>query len=1233
MREKWKNNLIKLLKRAITYIEKDQDDDPDIEILAPIDNLSNNDIYLKSLDEAIRHSRVYNICLSGEYGAGKSSIIESFKKKYSKYKCMNISLANFIEKEQGDSDSESVIEEMLEKGILKQLFYKVNHKSIPSSRFSKINDITWCKAVKYILCLVLVPLPIIVLYLNNIMSFINDQINKIIEPGIGNKVGGYIVLSITVLISLGTLAYLYLKIFNRFNLTSIKKDDFEINIAAKEQESNTFDKYLDEIIYFFKKNDYAVIFFEDLDRFNNIEIFTRLRDLNRLINESEEVFSQGRKNKIKFVYAVKDSIFYNKIHTSIENNTEDNKEYSTVFGENRTKFFDYIIPVIPTMDSNNSYSELKNLFKKQSSNSISDDLINDISFFIDDKRILINTFNEYVLYHKIIGADIPENQEFYDKLFAIILYKNVYPIDFSELKYKKGFLYKAISKKEEYMEEKVGELQEKIQRKQQLLLNIDNELLGSEDELFGAMCEELKQLNIKYIQDRTYNNRYYASDWSKEYFKKFKDYNKIIYTSKGDVNSNDLFKFRSNNMNYFKRLDIIKFKDEEKRQDLENDLKVLKQQKDNLYEKTLADLLSDDNIDLDDEFKDKALLKVLLRNGYIDEKYNDYISRFKPGEITLEEQEFIKAVKVGQGLDVRYELNNVDKIINKINLKDFKKQYILNLYLVKYFIENIDKFKSDDKFIKLIDQFKEINNYTFDFLNNFKEFSLENYKILIREISEVNYNLFYKLCLNNNLGNELKEENFNIFIQQLSIDEILKQNGENVINNYIKSRKDFLSMEIIDLEREKIIKLLNSINIKFEDLDINYSESAKDVVQAIYDNDLYMINNKMLELIYKMINNLDDTIPECLTYTIIFDSKLERLKKYILDNIDSYIESVFLSDEYNGEDEEKYIIELLNSEDISERNKQKIISSKKFILNNIEDIKYKEFYMDLLKYRHIKISWDNVNAYFEKKSKVIDEILIDYLSDKDIIKILRLEKMSDEDNGKHLELQEAIILDENISNAVIKELRNSFGSPHNSLQLSNISEERLKLLIDINIIELSSQIYNDIYEKNNSVYLIIKCISTYIEDINDYELKKGDIRIILESDKVTNDEKIKIIKLLDEEEMDINSNYDIIKNIICDEDDDELNEIKEAIKQKMITNIKNDIENMTVDEVKEKLSEADPKYTEFLTLGGSFTLSIYDISSDFLELLKDKEVISSYDRKENYFKINRKKKQKVLQPS
>ena len=113
--------------------------------LTPTDSVDNGDEYIEALNWAFQNKKVRNIALTGPYGAGKSSIIETFLRKNDEDKsalnkirssALKISMATFL-KGNAATDDHVKIEvdaDEVEKGILKQLFYKVEPSRIPQSR-------------------------------------------------------------------------------------------------------------------------------------------------------------------------------------------------------------------------------------------------------------------------------------------------------------------------------------------------------------------------------------------------------------------------------------------------------------------------------------------------------------------------------------------------------------------------------------------------------------------------------------------------------------------------------------------------------------------------------------------------------------------------------------------------------------------------------------------------------------------------------------------------------------------------------------------------------------------------------------------------------------------------------------------------------------------------------------------------------------------------------------------
>ena len=90
--------------------------------LAPVNDVPECKEHIKAMEWAFSNSdRIKNIALAGPYGSGKSSIINAFLQRNPSIKDMSvrISLATFTG---GQEDGDAI-----EKGILKQLFYKVNY--------------------------------------------------------------------------------------------------------------------------------------------------------------------------------------------------------------------------------------------------------------------------------------------------------------------------------------------------------------------------------------------------------------------------------------------------------------------------------------------------------------------------------------------------------------------------------------------------------------------------------------------------------------------------------------------------------------------------------------------------------------------------------------------------------------------------------------------------------------------------------------------------------------------------------------------------------------------------------------------------------------------------------------------------------------------------------------------------------------------------------------------------
>lgn len=130
--------------------------------------------------------------------------------------------------------------------------------------------------------------------------------------------------------------------------------------------------------------------------------------------------------------------------------------------KDRTKFFDYIIPVVPVIDGSNSYDQFVSHFKKSGLfQKFDEGFLQGLSLYIDDMRLLKNIYNEFVIYFNRLNiTELDCN-----KMLAIIAYKNLFPRDFSDLQLNKGFVYTIFDSKDLFIEKEIKRLKEKLLKK------------------------------------------------------------------------------------------------------------------------------------------------------------------------------------------------------------------------------------------------------------------------------------------------------------------------------------------------------------------------------------------------------------------------------------------------------------------------------------------------------------------------------------------------------------------------------------------------------------------------------------------------------------------------------------------------------------------------------------------------------------------------------------------------
>lgn len=683
--------------------------------------MENGDEYINALDWSIKHKDIKNIAITAPYGAGKSSVIKTYIKKHPSLKYTFISMATFNSNEgnsQDDKKNEEIPLEKIENVILKQFFYKVKKNMLPQSRYNKIEKMSYKYIFIWIFCIDAFCLIGSVLFFPDILKEkVINCTNFLIDLGIP-EFWSYVMILCLVLLEMIILTSIIKQGMIKLKLKEIKLFSNATLESEAIDEKSIFNKNIDEILYFFEATGYEVVFFEDLDRLENNDIFIELRDLNFIINNYE-----GLKKPVKFVYAVKDELFHNK--------------------EERTKFFDYIIPIIPIINESNSEDVFLKEFENNTECNISKEYIKDIAPFVSDMRVLYNIFNEFKIYKRTL-KDSDSIKLVDEKMLSLIIFKNLYPKDFAELQNEQdeSIVKQAFKNKQSFIEKSTKKIREDINELEKQIISIKEDYLKGTKEIKYAFCGHLVDWkgSIRKIERYNgYRNYFYIEGILDDNFNLKDIYedksNYTIYYANSSynnepkyINSNEL---KSLLENYDKRWTALKLLEDKKMDGIHHDLEELNEQLQNISISSLKELIDRNDVRevLSDNVRSNKVLVFMLRYGYIDEDYSIYINYFKGDSITKDDMNFILNIRNREVQSFDYKLTRLRGVVDRLNIRDFKQKEVYNFYLVEYLLSNsskeIDKNKLDNFIQQLADEEKESWSFIDAFVrktNNRKKF-------------------------------------------------------------------------------------------------------------------------------------------------------------------------------------------------------------------------------------------------------------------------------------------------------------------------------------------------------------------------------------------------------------------------------------------------------------------------------------------------------------------------------
>lgn len=1069
------------------------------------------------LSQEIATPGVNNIALMASYGAGKSSAIETYLHKYrhnkihksfNRNKISNntytrISLASFNDTEYKDSD--------IERSVLQQLLYSQPKRKLPNSKIERTTATSKLVTTLFALTMLIFITSTVLsgLHFGKLFLYEKAWLNWFLLG----------LASISLFILIWTL--LHYKKFSR-----IKYKDFELDVEQKGDiktysGQSLINKFVDEVLYFFESTKIDLVIFEDLDRleYKNTEfttnekgvvannttiidkssaILVKLRELNTLINNSQQC-----KRKVTFVYAIKDDMIKKQ--------------------EERTKFFEYILPIIPILNPVTKALKMRELHDlmvknelgvrdndklehsdyEKSELKLDSEFINAISTYIPNMRILKNTFNEYIISHMRIfkGAALGRLQN--ENLFALSLYKNLYPYDYSKLEQDSG-LIPIVMDKSSLIKDKIEESNKKIEENNDLINKAEKENLESFAELreiFKYRLSGIEEINLngKWVNIDTLET-FIGIEFGKTQYRKDYYYNVYIIPASISLPNGESFIERENNIKNktnkgkerlaklieIERQNILKYESmtfmeliKESGIDIHFNA-ISKKEETKVYLAGLRDAGFDKDEDyrLNDFNKDSkqlGYLRFLIQNGYVDEKYLEYISGYESNTMSSFDEEFIRKVQQGE-LDFNHRIDNPLTVINHIRESYFSEPAILN----KTILENLNLIKQqtkNNKFCNICNLLKKeiVYDVVRKFIQSADQGAISEFLSCI--IKNGNTEICKNLLSDSQLIKEKKDLVVMILIE--TENDYVKHNSNNVITKYFEQSDNYI--ELLDkVTIDKAKTFLLQIKPIFHML---YSED-NEITKFAIEKELYQINIKNLIIVFG-INNEKEFYNK--NYELI--SSNVDVKHYIDANINEYVQNVFTcnSNEFPNSDESSdIVIDLLNRENMALVNQYRIIEKYSFQIEQLQDYR-DELHNNLLEHNRVRPTWSNILfAYYKNGfNETLKEFIIRNANE--IQGEYELEAVEIEGDKEYNVIREALFVDllnADYTSEELITLKVIASSLNVSYELSKqyIQDEPLSIFIAAGRITYNKEDLQYLLDKPRSLQAYVKAYDNMIND-------------------------------------------------------------------------------------------------------------------------------------------------------
>jgi len=986
----------------------------------------NNDIaltgYEEALDSAFSDSRIRNIALTGAYGSGKSSVIRTYENKRPERTFLHVSLACFQDQPFDTVPDRRQTLNELESRVLNQLLSQIPPQNIPHSQFRlkketpKFQHTLWVAG--------LLAFAALVLYLlrfpawTEIVQGLPDSWLRTVLLTTVNPYGRLVGLLLCFALAAAGLSNL---LNARYLQSLIKKAAWRISPASDvfdDEESTYFDRYLDDVLYVFERCGADAVVFEDIDRRDVTPVLEKLREVSDLLSaRSKGGAKDGAKAAPRFFYLIRDDVFS---------------------AEDRNKFFDFIIPVVPFVDASNACDQLLHRFEDAGFEDLFDRrFLQDVSLYLTDMRFVSNLVNEYVVYNNRLGEGRAPGASRLnaDRQLAMLIYKNLYPEDFNLLQQGRGYVYTLFEQKGAVI----------AQRRRQLEPEGDGGSGPAEDEARERLAQAEAQFQTMNLQELL------------------------------DGLDESGFDFWGGIHPPYEPEDY-------------------------------ADKLR--------RTKSFPLLKYLVRNGYINENYAAYISYFYSDSITPRDRDFLLALTDRRELGYDYRLERPDVLLERLEPADFARKELLNFDLLDYLLQN-DLLPELRTWLRASGGESQSAPFWIAFWRAGR--SHESY---VRLLNTEQPTWFWRWSLDG----LLEEDDFRAFAVDalclLDERELKKLNQEGWLKERIEQDEAFLQLDKPDVER--LVRGLELLGVRF--IRLVCRDRDRPLLSEVYRRNLYELNLDTVTLLLTQFWGLPEEICLRRSYSFLYRDPDSPLARRVWEDPDGYLTLLLNETGLRFNDDEEAVVDLLNREAISPETKTAYIGRMDTSLTDLSKLEDVSVWTALLESGRLAQTWqviaDSYRAVNDGEGALRPELahFIESFEDPPRWTYDSLDRRIGHECADRL--RDAVVQDTLLSPQSYRRILLSMGFSFDDFRFDGIPEERMRVLFDLKIVELSGENITQLrqsYPQLLNDFIFSAGITRFVRmvEAGEADLGPAEFAALLEDERLEEDVALRLIAVFD----------------------------------------------------------------------------------------------------------------------